>query len=47
MEKLRAEEERHIKEELSEAEFELYDRLRKEQLTADVEKHLKLSAEEL
>lgn len=47
MEELRAEEERHIKEELSEAELELFDLLRKEQLTADEEKHVKLAAKEL
>ena len=46
-EKLCAEEERHIKEELSEAELELFDLLRKEQLTADEGKHMKLSAKEL
>lgn len=47
MEELRTEEERHIKEELSEAELELFDLLRKEQLTADEEKHVKLAAKEL
>mgnify|MGYP004585747877 CR=1 FL=1 len=47
MEKLRAEEERHIKEELSESELELFDLLRKEQLTADEERHVKLPAKEL
>ena len=46
-EKLRAEEERHIKEELSEAKLELFDLLRKEQLTVDEEKRVKLAAEEL
>ena len=47
MEELRAEEERHIKEELSEAELELFDLLRKEHLTADEEKRVKLAAKEL
>ena len=47
MEELRAEEERHIKEELSEAELELFDLLRKEQLTVDEEKRVKLTAKEL
>ena len=47
MEELRAEEERHIKEELSEEELELFDLLRKEHLTADEEKKVKLAAKEL
>ena len=47
MEELRAEEERHIKEELSEAELELFDLLRKEHLTSDEEKCVKLAAKEL
>ena len=47
MEKLRAEEERHIRQELSEAELELFDLLRKEQLTVDEEKRVKLAAKEL
>ena len=47
MEELRAEEERHIKEDLSEAELELFDLLRKEHLTADEEKRVKLAAKEL
>lgn len=47
MEELRAEEERHIKEELSETELELFDLLRKEHLTADEEKRVKLAAKEL
>ncbi len=47
MEDLRAEEERHIKEELSEAELELFDLLRKEHLTAEEEKRVKLAAREL
>lgn len=46
-EKLRAEEERHIKEELSEPELELFDLLRKEQLTVDEEKRVRLAAKEL
>lgn len=46
-EKLRAEEERHIKEELSEDELELFDLLRKEQLTVDEEKRVRLAAKEL
>ena len=44
MEELRAEEERHIRQELSEAELELF---RKEQLTVDEEKRVKLAAKEL
>lgn len=47
MEELRAEEERHIKEELSEPELELFDLLRKEQLTVDEEKRVRLAAKEL
>lgn len=47
MEELRAEEERHIKEDLSEAELELFDLLRKEHLTVDEEKRVKLAAKEL
>lgn len=47
MEEFREEEERHIKEELSETELELFDLLRKEQLTADEEKRVKLAAKEL
>ena len=47
MEDLRAEEERHIKEELSEAELELFDLLRKDHLTAEEEKRVKLAAKEL
>lgn len=46
MEELRAEEERHIKEDLSEAELELFDLLRKEHLTVDEEKRVKLAAKE-
>ena len=47
MEELRTEEERHIKEDLSETELELFDLLRKEHLTADEEKRVKLAAKEL
>jgi len=47
MEELRAEEERHIKEELSEAELEIFDLLRKEKLTKDEEQRVKLAAKEL
>ena len=47
MEELHEEEERHIKEELSEIELELYDLLRKEKLTAEEEKRVKLAAKEL
>jgi type I restriction enzyme R subunit len=47
MEELRAEDERYIKEELSEAELELYDLLRKEKLTQAEEKRVKLAAKEL
>ena len=44
MEELRAEEERHIKEELSEEELELFGLIRKEKLTKDEEKKVKLAA---
>ncbi len=47
MEQLRDEEERHIKEELSEVELEMFDLLKKEQLTIDEEKRVKLAAKEL
>ena len=47
MEQLRDEEERHIKEELSEVELEIFDLLKKEQLTIDEEKRVKLAAKEL
>ena len=47
MEELRAEEERHIKEELSEGELEVFDLLRKEKLTIEEEKRVKLAAKEL
>ena len=45
-EELRAEE-RYIKEELSEVELELFELLRKEYLTSDEEKRVKLAAKEL
>jgi type I restriction enzyme R subunit len=44
MEELRAEEERHIKEDLSEAELEIFDLLRKDKLTKNEEKRVKLAA---
>ncbi|WP_313524684.1 type I restriction endonuclease subunit R [Anaerotignum sp.] len=47
MEELKAEEARHIKEELSEAELELYDLLQKDKLTKDELKRVKLAAKEL
>jgi len=47
MRDLKAEEERHVKEELSEAELELFDLLRKDKLTKDEEKLVKLAAKEL
>lgn len=47
MESLRAEEERHIKEELTEEELEIFDLLRKEKLTATEEKKVKLAAKML
>jgi len=47
MEELRAEEERHVKEELSEEELEIFDLLRKDKLTKDEEKRVKLAAKEL
>lgn len=47
MEELRSEEQRHIKEDLSETELELFDLLRKEHLTNDEEKRVKLAAKEL
>jgi type I restriction enzyme R subunit len=47
MEELRTEEERHIKEELSEEELEIFDLLRKDKLTQDEEKRVKLAAKEL
>ncbi|MEK5257590.1 type I restriction endonuclease subunit R [Paenibacillus sp. FSL F4-0125] len=47
MESLRAEEERHIKEELTEEELEIFDLLCKEKLTATEEKKVKLAAKML
>ena len=47
MEELRAEEERHIREELTEEELEIFDLLRKDKLTKDEEKRVKLAAKEL
>lgn len=47
MEQLKEEEERHIKEELSEAELELFDLLRRDKLTKDEEKKVKLAAKML
>lgn len=44
MEKLKAEEERHIKEELTEEELEIFDLLHKEKLTSAEEKKVKLAA---
>lgn len=47
MGKLKPEEERHIKEELTEEELELFDQLHKERLTAAEEKKVKLAAKML
>ena len=47
MEELKAEELRHVREELSEEELELFDLLRKESLSAEEEKKVKLAAKEL
>lgn len=47
MEKLKEEEERHIKEDLSEEELEIFDLLRKEKLSAAEEKKVKLAAKML
>ena len=47
MEELRAEEERHIKEELNEEELEIFDLLYKDKLTKDEEQRVKLAAKEL
>ena len=47
MEQLKMEEERHIKEDLSEEELEIYDLLRKEKLTKDEEQRVKLAAKML
>ena len=47
MDELKEEESRHIREGLSESELELYDLLRKESLTAEEEKKVKLAAKQL
>lgn len=47
MEQLFEEEQRHIKEELSEEELEIFDLLRKEHLSQEEEKKVKLAAKEL
>ena len=47
MDELRAEEERHIKEELTEEELELFDLLRKDKLTKAEEKRVRVAAKEL
>jgi type I restriction enzyme R subunit len=47
MEELRAEEERHIKEELSEEELEIFDLLHRDSLTKAEEQRVKLAAKEL
>jgi type I restriction enzyme R subunit len=47
MDKLKEEEERHIKEEITEDELELFDLLRKDKLTAAEEKKVKLAAKML
>jgi type I restriction enzyme R subunit len=47
MEQLREEEERHIKEDLTEEELEIYDLLRKEKLTRAEEQRVKLAAKQL
>ena len=47
MEELKEEEERHIKEELSETELEIYDLLQKDKLTSEELKKVKLAAREL
>ena len=47
MEQLFEEEQRHIKEDLSEEELEIFDLLRKEHLTQEEEKKVKLAAKEL
>jgi type I restriction enzyme R subunit len=47
MEKLREEEERHIREGLTETELELFDLLKKENLTKDEEQKVKLAAKNL
>ena len=47
MEELRTEEERHIKEDLTEEELEIYDLLRKDKLTKAEEQRVKLAAKQL
>lgn len=47
MEKLKEEEERHIKEDLTEEQLEIFDLLRKEKLTSSEEKKVKLAAKML
>jgi type I restriction enzyme R subunit len=47
MEELREEEERHIKEDLTEEELEIYDLLRKDKLTKAEEQRVKLAAKQL
>jgi len=47
MEELRAEEERHIKEDLTEGELEIYDLLRKDKLSKAEEQRVKLAAKNL
>ena len=47
MDELREEEERHIKEDLSEEELEIFDLLKKDKITKDEEKRVKLAAKEL
>ena len=47
MEELKAEEERHIKEELTEAELEIFDLLKKDGLTKEENKKVKLAAKQL
>lgn len=47
MEYLKAEEERHVKEDLTEAELEIFDLLRKDKLTKEEEKKVKLAAKAL
>ena len=47
MEELKAEESRHIKEDLTESELEIFDLLLKDKITKDEEKRVKLAAKEL
>jgi type I restriction enzyme R subunit len=47
MEQLKAEEERHVKEDLTEEELEIYDLLRKDKLTKNEEQRVKLAAKQL